>query len=368
MNKLMTMPLREAAANDDVTISCHINAIPASVEPELDRIYGHNHSSLPFFRIFCDAADEVSTYVVRRGAAARVILLFRVNRGVAQVLNQMIRIEHAEVLRFARYVFEHFGSVWAINFRAVQTDLQDLPFPFQRHNSQERFPVALPATPEEYTKRLGRSTRDAIKRYRKKLLEDFPSFSCRFYVNEEIDEQDVHAIIDLSAARIASKNKRFGIAAAERTRIIGLAKLRGFVCVIRINGRVCAGTVNFRVGNAYFLEVIAHDPAYNDYRLGTICCYMTLCECIARGGIKYDFGGGRNHYKVKFLGVQQDMERVEIYRSRKYLALKGARVGKTFVDGYVRRLKLWLLAHENSPVARLVHQTNALMHSVVRRG
>ncbi|HZW20303.1 GNAT family N-acetyltransferase [Noviherbaspirillum sp.] len=368
MNELIAMPARKAGANDEISVSCLVNEIPAYVEPELDRIYEHHFSSLPFLRLYCDAGHDVNTYVVRRDGVAFVILLFRVNGGIAHVLNTMIRIEHAEVLRFARYVFEHFDTVWAINFRAVQSDVDNLPFPFQRHNSQERFPVALPATPQEYTARLGRSTREAIKRYRKKLLQDFPSFSCRFYVNEEIDEHDVNALIDLSAARIALKKKRFGIDAADRKRIMHLARMRGFVCIIRINGCICAGTINFRVGNAYFLEVITNDQAYNDYRLGTICCYMTLCECIARGGTKYDFGGGWNHYKVKFLGVQQDMDCVEIYRSRMHLVQKSHRAAKTFVDGYVRQMKLWLLAHEKSLATRFMHQVNMLVQSVVKRG
>lgn len=351
-----------AVAVDGHDVCCYKNSIPFFVESELVSLYGHNYSSLPFFRIFHNATDhDVNTYVVTQNAKVKVLLLFQVKNGVVRVLNEMIWIEPDEIEQFARYVFTHFSDVWAINFRAIRTELQQLPFPFQKHNSQERFPVALPSSAEEYFRQLGRSTREIIKRYRKKLVQDFTDYSSRSYIDEEIDENDIHAIIDLSKARITSKKKRFGIDDTERRHIIALAKLCGFVHVIRINGRVCAGTINFRLGSSYFLEVIAHDPVFNEYRLGTLCCYNTLCECIGHGGTKYDFGGGRAFYKTKFLGIRQDMVRVEIYRSSIYMALKCSRVAKTLLDGYVRRLKVWLLAREKSKITQFVLHTTFLM-------
>jgi Acetyltransferase (GNAT) domain len=350
-----------------ITVSCHVNEVPAFVEPALILLYGNYRSSLPFFRIYLHSTANVSTYVARRDGEVIAVLLFEVKSGIARILNEMIPVDEAEVARFAHCVFENFDNVWAINFRAIQTDVRRLAFPFQRHTSQDRFPVALPATPEEYTAQLGKSTRDIIKRYQKKLMRDFPSFSSRSYVNEEIDEQDIRTIIKLSEARIASKKKRFGIDAEEQKAIIALAKVCGFVHVIRIDGRVCAGTINYRAGASYFLEVVGHDPALNDHRLGTICCYSTLCECIVRGGRTYDFGGGWNHYKLKFLGVQQNMDRVEIYRSHSRMALKCARVMKTFIQGRVRRLKVWLLTHEKSLATRTTLHAYYLVRSIGKR-
>ncbi len=362
------VPISESTATtDDVLIFCHVNEVPAWVDAELTRIYGNYRSSLPFFHVYLEATSGISTYVARQGGRPITILLFRLENGVVHVLNEMIPIVESEIACFADYVFANFDTVWAIRFRAIHTDVRRLFFPFQKHNSQERFPVALPATPEEYTNRLGKSTREIIQRYRKRITRDFPSFRSEFYVKEEIDERDLHALIDLSETRILSKKKRFGIDDAERQRIIKLARLYGLVHIIRIDGRVCAGTINFQVGPNYYLEVIAHDLTLNDYRLGTVCSYLTLCACIERGGIKYDFGGGWNFYKIKFLGVQQDMDCVEIYRSRKDMLLKSHRIAKTAIDGYMRRLKVWLLMHEKSVVTRLVLSAVYLLNGARRR-
>ena len=349
----ITLEANMTAARDEITESCYVGEIPAFAEVELARLYGHIHSSLPFFRT-SRPADSVSTYVAWKDGKPLTLLVFRRASGKVDVYNEMFVIAADEVCRFAHYIFKHFDDVDVISFKAVRTDMQRLPFPFQRHDAKENWEIDLPATPEEYTARLGKATRENVKRYRRRLLRDHPSFEHQFQVAGEIDEQQVREIIELSRARITSKKMKFGMDEAEVMRIVRLAKECGFVTVLRIGGRVCAGTVSYCVGTEYLAEVVAHDSRYDAYWIGALCYYMTICESISRGAKKFHMGGGRNEYKTRLLGVRHDMDRIDIYRSYGAMGRNLDAVMKIAAGAVVRRVKVWLLDREKSVVTQSV--------------
>src|SRR5690606_33762474 len=56
----------------------------------------------------------------------------------------------------------------------------------------------------------------------------------------------------------------------------------GLVCVLKIGGRVAAGAICLRSGSDWQLHRLAHDPRFQAYGLGMLCCYFTACELIDR--------------------------------------------------------------------------------------
>src|SRR5207245_3753907 len=120
-------------------------------------------------------------------------------------------------------------------------------------------------------------------------------------------------------------------------------KMYGLVGVATVDGRVCAGVICSRSAANYFMHVIAHDPTYDEYRLGKLCCYLTICECINRGGKEFHFLWGRYEYKYRLLGVQRDLDHLTVYRSRAQFLLNGNLVLKNAYKGYGRQAKRWLL-------------------------
>lgn len=358
--------LDKAMQSDEITISCHVHEIPSFVERDLARLYGNLFSSLPFFRVF-KPMEDVSTYVVRQGGQVITVILFRYKDGKIDVFNEMIRIDETEMHRFSRYMFSRFDRACVISFKAIQTNLKKLPFPFQQHNAKDDFVIALSRTPHDYTARLGKATRTNIKRYRKRLVQNFPSFSHHFYENKDIEEHHIRAIIDLSKSRISAKKKKFGVDEKETQGLIRLAKMCGMVTVVRINGRLCAGTISYRVGSGYVAVVNAHDSKYDEYWLGTLCYYLTICESIVRGGKQFHMGGGQYEYKKRLFGVRQDMDRIEIYRSHGQRILHFDRVVMTMCAGYFRKLKVWLLAREKSVISQLVIRSWYIFHKLKAR-
>lgn len=343
-------------AAEKVTTAIYLNDIPGFVEGELQRLYGHIYSSLSFIRIF-DGADQVSTYVARHGATPTVILLFRIGRRRIEVLNHTIPIDPVELRRFAACVFERFPPVGVISFKAVHTDLANFFYPVQRGHAMEDIVISLPATADDYTARLGKSTRHNLKRYQAKLEKNFDSVSFQSYEKEEIDEKIIYDLIRLSETRVTAKNVNFGINGEQARRIVELTKLCGVVDVIWVDGQLCAGSVSFRIGASQKAEVIAHDEKYNDYSPGMLCYYQAICHSIAKGVRKYHMGGGRLDYKVWLSGIQQNMERVEIYRSHAGMVMNGDWFIKNLLDAGVLQLKTWLRRHENSLPVRLLLQS-----------
>lgn len=336
--------------SDEVTIACYINEVPSFVEAELVRLYDTLYSSLPFFKAF-RSAEQLSCYVAWCDNLPRTILLFQFRNGRIEVLNEMIEIAQTELDRFARYMFAKFSSASVISFKAIKTDTYGFSFPIQKCYAKDTYVIPLPATPKEYTAALGKSTRTAIRYQMNKVTRDHPSFTSKFYVNEEIDEQHIRDILRLSEARISSKAFKF---LHDEKRIIRLAKMCGFVNVIFIDGRLCAGSVNYRIGSSFFGGVMGQDQTYEKYGLGKLTIYLTICESIARQGKKFYLGGGPFDYKSRMLGVQQEMDRLEIYRSYGKLMLNFHVAAKTAIDGYVRETNVWLHKNEDKWVSQVV--------------
>lgn len=353
----------------EITISCYENEVPPFVETEMDQLYENLYSSLAQFRIY-GAARNASTYVVRKDGKAITIFLFRREKGKVEVINKVIKIDEEDVRRFVNTIFAAFRSVTVISFRAIQTDIQRLPFPYQRFNYLEDIVLTLPGTTEEYLASLGKSTRKTIKRYMSRLKQSFPSFCYEVYEKEEVAEQQIRGVIKMKMARMADKNKVWRIKEEEIERKISLVSVCGLVGVVTIDGRVCAGAISYRIGANYFMAINTYDPEYDDYRLGTLCCYLTICDYIARGGKECHFLWGQDEYKYSLLGVQRDLDYLAVYRSRAHLLLNGDMVLKTACRGYVRQAKLWLrdAKRQDSLISRLAIKSLNLVRRLKRFG
>ena len=88
--------------------------------------------------------------------------------------------------------------------------------------------------------------------------------------------------------------------------------------------------------------MLAHDPTYDEYWLGILCCYLTMCECIQRGAEEFHFLWGRYEYKYTLQGVKRDLDNIAIYRSRMHLFLHFDRAINFSLHSSLRKLRLFL--------------------------
>ncbi|MFL6671701.1 MAG: GNAT family N-acetyltransferase [Massilia sp.] len=329
-----------AALADNAAI--YESPLPASVEADLERLYQSVFASLVRVRSM-GLEEQACAFVASLHGEATCVLLFRREANTVQVLNEAIALRAGDIERFASAVFAKYPSVQRISFPALRATIGKLPFPYQQFDWLEDIVLELPPTPDAYFAALGKNMRTSLKRYQKKISADFPGFRYAFYERGDAGEQDLAAIVALSSARISSKNQLPSHTGDKTRQLIRLVKECGVVLVATIDGRVCAGVICTRFGGNVFMHVVAHDPAYDDYRLGKVCCYLSICDAIARGAREYHFLSGRYEYKYRLLGEQRDFDRLVIYRSRLAVLLGLRLFVQTAFRGVGRRVKWWLL-------------------------
>ncbi|OGB24453.1 MAG: hypothetical protein A3I66_10605 [Burkholderiales bacterium RIFCSPLOWO2_02_FULL_57_36] len=326
----------------NIAISLHSNSVPHFVNGAMDQLYQHMHSSLAYHGIYGHITQDTSTYVARKNGEIVAVILFCIENGKLRVLNEQLRLEADEIQRFSDYIFNTCQSVHVVTFPVIENTISRLSFPYQQSLCTQDIVLTMPESVEAYLHSLGKSTRNYVKRYQNKLKRDFPSMTCKTYGNHDASEQHIRDICALNRARMANRCTSSYIDDAETERLIKLVRICGLVTVITINGSVCAGTINYRFGENYFLKVIAHDPAYDEYGLGTLCCYLTICECIARKGKEYHFLWGRYEYKFRLLGIQRDLSHLAIYRSRLHMFLNGRDALKLAYNGRMYGARDWM--------------------------
>jgi hypothetical protein len=348
-----------AAAMDGgqhISIAVYENEVPDFVEAELERLYAHLFSSLARFSLYSGLANT-GTYVVRRDGQVVTLLLFKRERERVVVLNEMFEISEEEVRRFARVMFNTGRSTALIVFTSIRTALSGLPCPYQCFNACEDFLLTLPETAEQYRTLLGKNMRRNVKRYTDKLRHDFPTFRYRAYPQEQVNEAQLRELLALHLRRMNGRQKVSAIDEQETQRLLRLVRqCDGLIGIATIEDRICGGEICCRIGSHYFMLVIAHDPAYDDYWLGTLCYYLTICECIGRGGKYCHFLWGRYDYKYRLLGVQQDLDRVVIYRSRLQWLRHIDTVCKIALNAGRRQAGLWVQQHPEHWLVRLAKQ------------
>jgi hypothetical protein len=326
----------------EATYSCADEA-PAFLEQELNRLYGTRYSCLPYFKLY-GSWHRVRAYVACDAGVAVAVFLFRCDNGCAVVLNEGMKVSEEDVNRFASYLFRNHEGVSLVAFNFVETSGQRFAFPFQRAACGQDTVLELPASAEAYTASLGSSTRSTLDNRLNRIRRELPGFRFTVYEKQDVPVHQIRDIIRLNRLRMDCKGKVSLIDEAEEERIIAYVALCGFVSVASINGRVCAGAITYRLGSNFTARILAHDPAYGSYRLGFVCAYLTICECIKAGNSRnFYFGWGQSDYKQQLGGRDRQLVHLSLFRSRLHvLGNAGAALG-ALLGGCAFHARRWLV-------------------------
>lgn len=339
---------------DGIVHEFYEDGVPAFLEYELGRLYRSIFSSLAQFRIR-GGADNANVYIARSGDSVLSALLYRIEGPRAVVINQCFTLEEAEASRFTARLFERYPRLDTICFQAIDCRLQSPPYPMLLSRFGEDFVLQLPSTIEDYHGKLGKSTRSYVNRYLKKLYRTYPTFSFEVLDGEDVREADVDAVFEMNRVRMEERGLIYGFNADYPARTTKLLKETGLLCLAKIDGVICAGTVLYEVEGEYFLDVLSHQSKYHEVGLGTLCCYLSICECIRRGGKAYHFLWGYYDYKIRLGGVERTLFEVTFYRSRLSMLKHPMPVLKQAAKGRVQDLKRAIHdgIQQDKPYARL---------------
>jgi hypothetical protein len=361
----LSSPSLDKTGTEEVSIFVSENEVPPSVGKVLDELYGSLFSSLAHLQVH-ESLNNANTYVAAKGMHIAAALIFRQEQHEVTVLNEVFRIDQEEVARFVRYIFSRYPFVKKIAFSAIACELGDIGYALQRLPGTEYIIVSLPRTEEEYTASLGKATRKNIRHHLSRLKRTFPSFVHEVQEAGDISEEDLLSIIEFNRLRMADKQKIVHLSQEDVARIVKLAKRCGFISLIRIDGRVCGGAICYRTGKTVTSHVNAHDPQYNQYRLGTLSCYLAVCESIRRGAKEFNLEWGAEDYKYALLGVDHPFDHALIYRSYRHMLADSKAILQIRTNNRVRAVRIWLVdqSKKNGYFARYL---NSCIGMVKRR-
>ncbi|MES2296511.1 MAG: GNAT family N-acetyltransferase [Pseudomonadota bacterium] len=303
-----------------LTITCYHHDVPSFALDALDRLYGGRYCCASHFQIY-GLAHDTCTYVARRSGELVSVFLFRLRGASAIVLNEGMRVGAEEAGAFARYLFAHYRAATALRFRMIEDAALALALPAQRCRGAQESMLVLPPSAARYLEGLGTATRANLKRYRALLARDFPAMRFELLRGPAVSAEQVGAIVALNRERMRRKGKRSSIDAREEQCILAYVRECGLAGLASVDGRVCAGLLIYRAGRDFSARIVAHDPAYDRYRLGLLCFYFSICACIAHGaGARLYFGWGMDEYKRHLGGRPRQLGHLAIYRSRVAMA------------------------------------------------
>lgn len=324
-----------------------VGKVPDWTDDEMKRLYQSIFSSSVLLRA-ADQTHEVSTYINRMIGEVTAVLLFRTENHRVRVLNELIPLHPNEIHEFAAHIFTTMPNTRSITFNAIQTDALDLPYPYQRYNQTEDIVIDLPATSKQYHDSLSKNMRKTIRRYSGRIEQEFPSFEYVVVNGKDVRDEHILRIVEFNRVRMSQKNKVSGVDEAETKWFLDCVRhFDGMVVLAVADGKICAGLACCRAGDHFFLLIVGHDAAWNDYSLGTLCYYRAICEAIERGGKACHFLWGREDHKYRLLGVRHDFDKIVVYPSYAGMLREARHAALLLARAKMRQARMWLIDPAN---------------------
>lgn len=304
-----------ATDHNRIGVAIYDNEIPEFVEAALEKIYCSIYCTVRRFGVY-DSLAGVSTYVATDDGKIETLILFRIVGRAVYVLNQQIQLRTEQMAEFSESIFARYRTAARIEFYALDATIgpDRFSFPCQVVPGLEEQVIQLPDTEEMYVQdSQARSIRRWIKTFQK-LQADHPS--CRFDVlrREEITKEHVQAIVGLADKRMHSKHKSSYVEESQIVRFAELARSHGFVGLIYIHDEIRAGVLCYIAGNRCFVQLIGHDPEWNNYALGNIVQFQIILLCIRQGIKEVLLMGGGDEAKARFMAHRKIFNSITVYR------------------------------------------------------
>ena len=358
-------------ASSSIVSEFHEQSVPEFAAQALDRLYGSLYASFSHFSLSDTAQPAPHTWVGYRHGEVVGVLLFRLRVDQVFLLTEMFCLEQAVADAFSRAVFARFREIKTIHFNAISLSGPLTGWPLQHYAFSENYVIRLPQTVDQYRASIGKSTRKTLRGYGNRLHRDFPDFSWDVRAVGEMRTHELRSVIRqlhrFKRDSMAARGKRAEISRRETARNLILARRAGLIGIARIGDRICGGSLSCRIGDNYVMLLSAADPALASYRLGILCCFWSVCDCIRAGGRECHLLWGRYQYKTQLLGEPRSLLRLTIYRSRLRMALSPLLVVGILMAGTRYRLRYWLLlqfAGRSSALSRCFGRAIALWRSV----
>lgn len=323
---IFNQPRRHAAQTTDIrqlprardpglTREFHRWPLPGYVWPALERRYHSIFCSEPQLRIHGGLTPLIEAWVCRRDGRIATLILFERHGRCVRVLNEVFDISADELREFADAVFHHHRELQALEVRAAFFDSTPGRYVCLTAEMSDDYQLRLPSSVDAWMTSLSSRTREKIRAYLRRAQRQQPGFRFRAITNGAIEDAQLKRVIEFNRARMKAKQRRFGMTDLDERNLFRMMRERGLLSVIEIDGEIRAGLLCTLAGDDITMHVIAHDPAFDDLRLGFLCCALTVQEAINRQLRCFHFLWGRYDYKTRLGGERKVLSRVLLLRS-----------------------------------------------------
>jgi len=329
----------------------HDRAVPERAVEALDKLYGSLYASFAHLSLADSLPQPPITWIGYECGEIIAVLLFLVRFDQVHVLTELIRLEPRIVHAFRRAVLARFSGVNGIHFNAITLTQPLTVGAHQFCAFSESYIISLPRSVDEYRAALGKSTRKTIKGYSNRLQRDFSEFIWETRQADQMRSHELRSLIrqlqNFKRDGMAARGKRAELSRRDIARMLVLSRAEGLVGVARIGDKVYGGSLACRVGDNYVMLISAADPSLTAYRLGMLCCFWAVCDCINAGARECHLLWGRYQYKTQLLAQPSTLLRLTIYRSWLQMGLSPLMVLGMCAADMRFRFKRWLLLKQH---------------------
>ncbi|MEO0317258.1 MAG: hypothetical protein RL404_935 [Pseudomonadota bacterium] len=358
------LPVRQPV-DPGLSSEFHRWPLPGYLWPALEKHSQSIFCTEPHLRIHGTLTSDIEAWVWRHHGCIAGLWLFRRQGRTARVLNEVASETVSAVMQFADALFARYRELDVIELHALHLLAASPPpsskrgwndtaadhqatsppcdgepceqdrggaagdtegegadsrkparHPWQRAAVSEDFVLELPSTIDDWHASLSSRTREKLRQCLRRAQRSEPSLRFRLFHDADISERQVRAVLQMSRARMRAKGRSYGMDAREERRLWTLMRERGLLATIEVDGRMRAGLLCTLAGNDVYMHVIAHDPAFDELRLGYLCCVLCIEAAIAQRRHRFHFLWGWYDYKVRLGGQRRVLEHALLWRSR----------------------------------------------------
>lgn len=326
----------------------HEFALPPHAKAAIDRLYGSMYASWRHLQLCGVDQPTPHTWIGYRHGEIIGVLLFRMRDTEALVLTEMFMLDPEIAEVFCRAVFSRFAYARQITFNAVSVPRSLPQLPMQSYVFSENYIIDLPASVDDYLNALGKSTRKTIRGYGNRLQRELPGFRWEVRTAAELRKDEQRRLVRqwqrFKQASMAARGKRAVIERRDTARLLQLASECGLFGIATIDGRVVGGSLACRFGDNYVMLLSGADPALESYRLGMLCCFWSVCDCIRAEARQCHLLWGKYQYKSQLLGVPHALHRLTFYRSRWQMLRSPSTVLRMSLEKWRHACRNWLIS------------------------
>lgn len=274
-----------------------------------------NYYSTPEYCLIFKELKNFSLLVMKIESQVRYTFAFHKVNNEVVILNSVTGINSEYLTIACKYLFDHY-SIKRVKINLAYITGPKLTVPHLTFSLNSDMVIHLPASEDEYMKSLGKKTRKHIRQYIKNLKEERSHFEFSFMRMKPKNNTYIKQIVSMNRLRMRKKGQVSRLDNAYQKKLVKLAEKYGWCGIAVLDSKIVAGTLCFKTGDDYYLQIISHDPTLDKLELGQVVLFLTIRECIKKKGKRLHLLWGNAQYKYRFLGVRQTLFSFILFRSR----------------------------------------------------